>query len=45
MHRFQESCDYAAFESLFERHKDGLVRFTWRIIGDRSSSNSWSRRL
>jgi RNA polymerase sigma factor (sigma-70 family) len=43
MHRFQESGDYPAFEQLFDRHKDGLLRFTWRLIGDRGLAEDASQ--
>lgn len=34
MLRFQQNGDYAAFESLFRRHKDGFVTFLTRMSGN-----------
>jgi RNA polymerase sigma factor (sigma-70 family) len=43
MHRFQGEGDYAAFESLFLRHKDSLLRFVYRLIGDRGFAEDASQ--
>lgn len=34
MLRFQRAHDYGAFERLFVRHKDGLLRFLMRLAGE-----------
>lgn len=34
MLRFQRARDYSAFECLFVRHKDGLLRFLMRLTGE-----------
>jgi RNA polymerase sigma factor (sigma-70 family) len=44
--RFQQERDYAAFEELFARHKDLLLRYLLRLVGDftiaeDSSQHTW----
>src|SRR3954452_11431872 len=43
MFRFQRDHDYAAFEELFSRHKDVLLRFLARLLGDIAAAHDASQ--
>jgi RNA polymerase sigma-70 factor (ECF subfamily) len=43
MFRFQRDHDYPAFEELFERHKDVLLRFLARLLGDLAAAHDVSQ--
>lgn len=43
MQRFQEAGDYNAFETLFQRHKRGLLSFVIRLSGDRTIAEDVSQ--
>ena len=43
MFRFQREHDYAAFEELFSRHKDVLLRFLARLLGDVATAHDASQ--
>lgn len=43
MFRFQRDHDYTAFEELFGRHKDVLLRFLARLLGDLAAAHDASQ--
>jgi RNA polymerase sigma-70 factor (ECF subfamily) len=43
MFRFQRDHDYTAFEELFSRHKDVLLRFLARLLGDIATAHDASQ--
>lgn len=43
MFRFQRDHDYQAFEELFGRHKDVLLRFLARLLGDLAAAHDASQ--
>jgi RNA polymerase sigma-70 factor (ECF subfamily) len=43
MFRFQRDHDYSAFEELFGRHKDVLLRFLARLLGDITAAHDASQ--
>lgn len=43
MFRFQRDHDYTAFEELFGRHKDVLLRFLARLLGDIAAAHDASQ--
>jgi RNA polymerase sigma-70 factor (ECF subfamily) len=43
MFRFQRDHDYTAFEELFGRHKDVLLRFLARLLGDIATAHDASQ--
>ena len=43
MFRFQRDHDYSAFEELFSRHKDVLLRFLARLLGDIAAAHDASQ--
>ena len=43
MFRFQRDHDYTAFEELFSRHKDVLLRFLARLLGDLAAAHDASQ--
>jgi RNA polymerase sigma-70 factor, ECF subfamily len=43
MFRFQRDHDYTAFEELFGRHKDVLLRFLARLLGDLATAHDASQ--
>jgi RNA polymerase sigma-70 factor (ECF subfamily) len=43
MFRFQRDHDYMAFEELFSRHKDVLLRFLARLLGDIATAHDASQ--
>jgi RNA polymerase sigma-70 factor (ECF subfamily) len=43
MFRFQRDHDYTAFEELFGRHKDVLLRFLMRLLGDLAAAHDASQ--
>jgi len=43
MFRFQRDHDYQAFEELFGRHKDVLLRFLARLLGDIATAHDASQ--
>jgi RNA polymerase sigma-70 factor (ECF subfamily) len=50
MYRFQSERDYEAFQRLFMRHKDALLRFLLRLAGERAiaedaSQHTWLKAI
>ena len=45
MLRFQKEGDFQAFEALFRRHKDGLVRFILQLSGSRVIAEDVSQQI
>jgi RNA polymerase sigma-70 factor (ECF subfamily) len=43
MNRFQRELDYSAFEQLFRRQKDDLLRFLLRLVRDRAAADDASQ--